>query len=363
MSRSTQEKLDLMWKRFVHDDDAWFAMMKYKEDVGETFYFPMRSGWCEHEPKHSRKDCPDVKVLTFNKDYMLEHLQGKATYAPYQVSKDNKVKWLCLDIDYGDKTADAAIRLCREIHKLFGKNTYLVEFSGSKGYHVWLFFDEPLPAGFAMSLGHMLSQRIDVPLGAAIEVYPKQASRKLTGNAVKLPLGVHQKTGNRCMFFEPTKEGLVEYKDQWQALENVVPLASEMVMSRFSEFESDKPRDRSTPENVPSCLMDIMDNGVHAGFKDEPAFRLACYLRSKGIPEYLATSMLQEWNLKNDEPIHDDVLERKIDSAYSDEYSYLPCGSVLFDHICVSTCPFYKGKERIRWKRKDKSSIGVICRE
>lgn len=364
MARSTQEKLDLMWKRFINDDgDVWFAMMKYDEEKNDTFYFPMRSGWCSHEPKHKRKECPDVKIAHFDKDYLMEHLQGKKTYAVYQVSKTNTVKWLCLDIDYGDETADAALRLGREIYKLFGSDKFLIEFSGSKGYHVWLFFDTPLPAGYAMSLGHMLSQRIEVPAGAAIEIYPKQTSRKLTGNAVKLPLGVHQKSGNRCMFQRPTKSGLVEYEDQWQALEDVEPLSTKMIMERFSEFESDRPRTKTTAENAPSCLIEIMDKGVQPGFKDEPAFRLACYLRSKGIPEDLATSMLREWNLKNVEPLDEDVLERKIESGYSDEYSYLPCGSVLFDHVCVSTCPFFKGKERIRWKDKTKSPKGVICRE
>lgn len=361
---STEQKLDLMWKRFVHDD-AWFAKQRLLEegDKPHIAYFPVREGVCTHTPKHKRKNCPDVHKVVFNKQYLLDHLQAKATYAPYQVSRDDTVKWLCLDIDYGDQTASLAISLAREIYKMFGDKKSLIEFSGSKGHHVWVFFDEPIPAGYALSLGHALSQRVDIPEGGVIEIYPKQNSRKLLGSTVKLPLGIHQKTGNRCMFKEPTKQGLVQYEDQWKALNDVIPLSSKMIMERFAEFESERPKERINPEPAPACLLNIMENGISEGFRDEPTFKIACYLRAKGLPEDMALSSLQEWNQRNRDPLDEEQLETKVESAYSSDYSYLPCSSPLFDHACISTCPFYKHKERLRWRNKNKSSIGVLCKE
>lgn len=361
---STDQKLDLMWERFVNDN-AWFAEQVIIEEDGKTrtAYYPMREGVCNHTPKHKRKDCPDVKKTLFTKEFLLSHLQGKTTYAPYQVSDKNTVKWLCLDIDYGDETAEISIKLAREIYKMFGDQRSLIEFSGSKGHHVWVFFDEPIPAGYALSLGHALSQRIDLPVGAVIEIYPKQTSRRLLGNAVKLPLGIHKKTGNRCMFQQPTKQGLVQYEDQWKALAEVKPLSAKMVMERFAEFESEKPKESIDPEPAPACLIDIMQNGIRAGFKDEPTFKLANYFRAKGLPEDMALASLTEWNSRNKDPVDEDQLEQKVESAYSSDYSYLPCSSPLFDSTCVSTCPFFKHKVRLRWRHKDKSPIGVICKE
>lgn len=353
-----------MWKRFVNDK-AWFAQQKMIDEGNKqtSVYFPVREGVCNHTPKHKRKDCPDVHKVEFNRSHLLEHLQGKATYAPYQVSSTSTVKWLCLDIDYGDKTDKLAIDLAREVYKMFGDKRSLIEYSGSKGHHVWVFFDEPIPAGYALSLGHALSQRIDIPAGGVVEIYPKQTSRRLLGNTVKLPLGIHQKTGKRCMFKEPTKSGLVQYEDQWKALKEVQPLSSKMVMERFAEFESEKPRASMNPEPAPACLIDIMENGVRSGFKDEPTFKIACYLRAKGLPENMALSSMQEWNNRNEDPLDEDQLETKVESAYSSDYSYLPCSSPLFDHACKSTCPFFTHKKRIRWRNKDKSPIGVISSE
>jgi len=360
-----------MWEYFIYDN-AWFAKQlllppKEGQEKPEIIYFPLRKGKCNH-PKgtHAKKDCPDVKHEIFTKAHLLEHLQGKSTFAPYQLSKDNKVKWLCLDIDGRESkemNMSFAISLHKEVEALLGQNTCLIEDSGSKGYHLWIFFDNLLPAGYAVSLGHMLSQRLSIPKGVGLEVYPKQASRKLLGNTVKLPLGVHRKTGNRCMFVTIKSDKLVEAESAWEALKKITKVSSQAIMTRFEEFEEDRPRDRTLPEDVPLCLMEILDKGIEPGFKDEPVFKLSCYLNAKGFPEWLTRETLHVWNNKNTHPIAEDVLERKIDSAYEGDYSYLPCASPLFDHICKSTCPFFNNKKRIRWKDKEKSPLGVICRE
>lgn len=361
---TTEDKLDLMWDRFVNEG-AWFAKQKAIVDGNQIkiVYFPMRSGECTHEPKHRAKDCPDIHKLEFTKEYLLEHLQGKHTFAPYQVSRHDTVKWLCLDLDYGEETGKLAIQLSKQIYDMFKGNYSLIEDSGSKGHHVWLFFDEPIPAGYAISLGHALSQRVTLPPGGSIEVYPKQSSRKLLGNTVKLPLGVHQKTQRRCMFQKSSGGQLVNYENQWEALKNVKLLSSELIKTRFQEYSSDRPRDEIDPEPAPACLIEIMEIGVRPGFKDEPTFKLACYLRAKGISESMALASLREWNRLNQDPVDDDQIEIKVESAYGSDYGYLPCSSPLFDHVCVSTCPYFEYKERIRWRNPSKSPKGVISRE
>lgn len=365
------EKLRLFWTRFVHNG-ALFAEQTYKEGLGTT-YFPKRNGVCRHDPPHRPKsNCPDISDIVFSKEHLIEHLKGRKTYAPYQVSKKDTVKWLCLDVDI-EKAKDEEERatqedaqktltkLCKVVYNKLGENSFLVEDSGGRGYHVWVFFDEPILAGHARSLGTVLADETTKTAGVNIEVYPKQNSLRLLGNTVKLPLGVHRQTGNRCLFLTNRGGKLVPHEDQWQALANVRTIESEQIIKDYP-IKVQEPEEAESSQRLwaPSCLVQIMEDGVRPGFRDEPAFKLACYFRAKGIPEDLALKFMEEWNTKNIPPIPDDVIITKVQSAYTGGYSWRPCGSTQFDHVCHSSCPFFEQKVKFRWRDTEKSPIGVI---
>ena len=73
----------------------------------------------------------------------------------------------------------------------------MLEFSGRKGYHVWIFFEPTIQAEYAQKLVKARLNRIG---SNRHEVFPKQtelnASRKF-GNLVKLPLALHRVSGKR----------------------------------------------------------------------------------------------------------------------------------------------------------------------
>ena len=71
-------------------------------------------------------------------DVILCHLRGGKTIGLYG-SADSMTKWLCIDIDDLDEVA------VREVQNHIGRFNipHLTEFSGKKGYHVWIFFDKP----------------------------------------------------------------------------------------------------------------------------------------------------------------------------------------------------------------------------
>lgn len=355
------EKIELFFERFVHDNSI-FAEQKYYPDMGVA-YFPMREGSCTHSPRHAKKDCPDIRNIIFEKKHLLMHLQGKKTYAPYQISEDNKVKWLCLDFDSVLAEDDPLVvktvkNACKKLSVKF-ENGFLLEGSGSKGYHIWIFFKEPLEAEYAYSFGHALADSIETPEEISIEVYPKQTTRRILGNTVKPPFGVHQKTGNRCWILD--QETLEPVEDQWESLKNVRTIRPDWVRKNYTPSPTqDVESSDSKAMWAPTCLVHLMEKGGHAGFKDEPAFKLACYLRSKGIPKDLAETMLLEWNNKNSPPMRENVILTKIDSAYANDYSWRPCGLPTFDHICHSTCPFFKDKVKYRWGDKEGDPRGVI---
>ena len=106
--------------------------------------------------------------------------------------------------------------------------TPLIESSGNKGLHFWLFSEEPIACRYWRILGSWMISRIGrMPEELSWEVFPKQdiVPENGLGNLVKLPLGVHQKTGKQSLFvdissFEP-------FEDQMLVLKNAVKLTKQ----------------------------------------------------------------------------------------------------------------------------------------
>jgi len=138
-----------------------------------------------------------------------KHLMGDMVLGAYQLREDNTITWMCFDIDSTDlqKARDLTLKLCQ----FLGDIPYLVEFSGNKGYHVWVFFKKPILAENVRALAVEIREAVGGKISGDphIEVFPKQG--KLTesnplGNLVKLPLGAHPVTKNRSRFIDPEGE-------------------------------------------------------------------------------------------------------------------------------------------------------------
>lgn len=372
MTLEDQAKLSLMMERFVHPNSP-FSEQVYVEKEVETAegkvkrkkisYFPVRKGMCKHKPQHSRRDCPDVTDDVFTNKHLLMHLQGKKTFAPYQISRDDKVKWVCFDVDAYDAPTDEiqakTVSVVRKVQRMVGPHHCLVEQSGSKGYHIWVFFDQPIPTNYAFAFGHKVVGDVGIDSRLNVEVYPKQQTNTVLGNTVKLPLGIHQKTQERC-FFVTSK--FVPHEDQWEALASVRTVPWSWVEQNINPTPINSTKEKGE-KYVPLCLTDILDRGCGEGMRDEAAFRLACYFRDRGLNEDYASLVLHAWNKHNQPPLEAMDLDNKIDSAYTKDYPYRPCLLPQFDGHCRSKCSFFNGKVQRRWFIPDKSPVGTISRD
>jgi len=141
------------------------------------------------------------------------HLSGEAVLGSYPVQQDNTVKWLGWDIDDAEdlkRARDVAERILSRVSHL----PVAVEFSGGKGYHIFLFLDEPMPASKAKEISDAVRKIENLPRtgNPHVECYPKQAQiapaqngeRRRLGNLIKIPLGTHLLTHSRSRFVDPT---------------------------------------------------------------------------------------------------------------------------------------------------------------
>lgn len=200
--------------------------------------------------QHESYYCPVPKPL--DSFYLDQHLAGDATYGIYVLTSNSCCHFFCIDIDipkaelegtnFTDRTAKYAhLGPCvREtIQTLSGilgipHEALLLEDTGGRGYHIWVFLKEAMPCDSIVTFGAILKSR----LSFEIEFFPKQGklappTRKF-GNLIKLPLGLHRKYHARSVFFTMLN-GEPQYVDDLtlnlELLNQVVPVAPAAVLA------------------------------------------------------------------------------------------------------------------------------------
>lgn len=152
------------------------------------------------------------------------HLLGGITVGVYPVRLDDTVTFCAFDIDLTKRAiarargsvqearrlkaaiADSSQRLLQALEQL--GLPALMEESGYKGRHLWLFFERPEPARVVHQFGALVLAGFELRgTDVHLEFFPKQASAGSgLGNLIKLPLGIHRRTGRRSRLLRPTGE-------------------------------------------------------------------------------------------------------------------------------------------------------------
>jgi len=150
------------------------------------------------------------------------NLADAGSIAVYQKNNDQTVKWICFDFDILKRhletkhKAKAEEELYRAVSafcvKLYGyRIPYLLEFSGNRGFHVWITFEEDTDYGVAYSILETILTKTELSFDSeliAIDKFP--STRRPSGGfgkAVKLPVSMHRKSNVYSLLLQdiPTK--------------------------------------------------------------------------------------------------------------------------------------------------------------
>lgn len=346
--------VDELWKRFIHQDAAW-AEQWWNSEKKEGGYRKVVEERCPEECE--KRKCEHRQPVPLTKDDIKAHILGKRTIGIYQLKEDT-TKWVCLDVDVMkgytpppedvEKQTRQLARLAQRLHLPF-----IVEQSGSRGYHLW-FFTVPVQASKAYMLGRFLADSVEPIEGISIEVFPKQIRAKTLGNLVKLPWGVHQKSKKRCFFVDHT---FTPFEDQASALRGVRTISEQHLDHIIDQNSLSLPTYVTTERAAvgslaPHCLVTIMEQGVKEGASDIATFLLGNYLRDRGLTREMAQAALEEWNRNNSLGFDSEWISSKLNSSYSSSYSWFPCQERLMDAYCSSSCGHYDRKMKNRNKTK-----------
>jgi len=223
--RREEEEIRLFMRFFRGRPDD-FARQWVNREEGKSGYVPVR------------------RPLTA--DDIRDHLSGRRTYGIYLLNSDAMVHTGVIDMDLVPALRDIrsqrknkntirreALYLHKRISAMAAKSGLccLAEVSGGKGYHFWFPVAEPVPAAAMRQVLQTMTREIERDVTAySLEVFPKQdrVTGKGYGNLVKLPLGIHRKTGKPSFFILAADR---ERKSQFDLLATLTPSPAARILN------------------------------------------------------------------------------------------------------------------------------------
>ncbi|MCB9423175.1 MAG: hypothetical protein H6667_25480 [Ardenticatenaceae bacterium] len=163
------------------------------------------------------------------------HLRGDVTLGVYLLDEQSRGRFLVFDAD----STESWQQLRKMAQELATENVTTYLENSRRGGHLWLFFDQPQPGQAVRWFGRGVLARQGIP-PKQIELYPKQDELDDgPGSLIRLPFGVHRKSGQRYGFMTPEGNPLAPtLRQQVQVLGR-----AETVPIRFFELVCDKGRE------------------------------------------------------------------------------------------------------------------------
>lgn len=241
---------------------------------------------------------PNVWALN---DYMLDrHIEGVNTYGIFNANTVNK--FITFDIDFADNRDMARWATYKIIDVLenefhISRKDIHVSFSGNKGYHVDLFFDKAVKLADAKSFYQAVLMAADLE-STNVEFRPTFTQ------AVKIPLGIHKKTGARCWFVDNVT---LEPIESFDYLNDVEPMDHSIILDALIEItpeqlaEFDKVRERTnveitvvTESQAFSKVSAILTAGqlIRSNTRHETTVLLAAFSNSQGYEQDEAIELI-----------------------------------------------------------------------
>ena len=221
-------------------------------------------GICER-PRIKCSGCPHQRWLPVTDEVVRWHLSGEDGHGQpfvmgvYPMLLDEKCWFLAADFDRTDWQPDASAFL--ETCTSRGLPAALERSRSGHGGHVWIFFEEAIPATLARKLGaHLLTEtmerRPEIGFASYDRFFPNQDTlpKGGFGNLIALPLQKAPREQGNSVFVDHT---LTPWPDQWAFLSSQRRMPASLVESivqeataqgRITGVRNAHPDDEDSPE-------------------------------------------------------------------------------------------------------------------
>jgi superfamily II DNA or RNA helicase len=288
-------------------DDVYAERWEKKD--GFSNYSPAKlHDWNNHTRNEKGKSVCGAacQLLPLTDRVIDEHLKGQRTIGIYPLLKDDTCWLLAVDFDEANWMDDvlAFLETCDRI----GVPAYLERSRSGAGAHVWIFFDSPVRASQARSLGSFLvsetkQSRYQLGFKSYDRLFPNQDTlpKGGFGNLIALPLQLLPSKAGNSVFVD---RNFQPFEDQWACLNSfarmrsrdldsivreasardaliTVPLSSDDEESQepWKRKPSGKAQDKNLREPYPKKLPIVLGNMIYVpkdGFSSAALNKVMC---------------------------------------------------------------------------------------
>lgn len=211
------------------------------------------SGKC-NKPRIKCQECSHRAYKALDIQAIHEHLSGQHVVGLYPMLPDDLCHLLAVDFD---KTGwqEAVKALSQACDAL--KVPHAIEISRSgNGAHLWIFFDNPVPArdarqfGFAL-LDKAMEKQPEISFESYDRLFPNQDTLPEGGfgNLIALPLQYEaRKQGGFSQFVDVA---LKPYPDQWEFLSGIQKVSVKQLMAILSQLNPVRPEHMALEDQPP----------------------------------------------------------------------------------------------------------------
>ena len=245
---SAEVKIRLFRSLFRGREDVYPRRFESRK-TGKSGYAPACSnewvrGICE-KPRIKCAECQHRRFLPVTDDVIRWHLSGEDEHRQpfvagvYPLRLDESCYFLAADFDKANWQDDAAafLQTCQRLDL----DVALEQSRSGRGGHVWIFFEQAIPAALARRLGsHLLTEtmegRPDVGLDSYDRLFPNQDTLPQGGfgNLIALPLQKGPRERGHSVFLD---ERFVPWADQWAFLARIRKVGRSLVEHLVQEAE------------------------------------------------------------------------------------------------------------------------------
>ena len=284
-----------------------------------------------------------IKEPLTNEIYQ-QHLDGIKRIGVYPIFNEKFTRWIALDIDKPDFNIPRDIVLKARGHKL---NAY-IERSKSKGFHVWIFFDEDILAMEARLVVEMILAELDIKC----EIFPKQdiVTKEGFGNFIFLPLFGGDTKSGKTVFVNIENEIAIRKVESLNKLKRTTTKIFKEIIE-INNLKREIP-ERTVSEEKPISKKELpciekIKHGVPKGHRNEAAFRLTIHLKEKGLSSEDIGTLTTNWNLKNEAPLEKKELLNIINSVFKGKYKSYGCDNGIIAEYCdKQNCPLVLAQDK-----------------
>ncbi len=249
---SNDEKVKIFMEVFKGRTDL-YAKRWTSNKTGKSGYSPV----CKNDfnvykcdkPRVKCSECPFRELVPLTEDVVLKHLKGEITVGIYPLLPGDLCNFLAIDFDKKtyEKDVSAFWSICDELNIPL----YVEKSRSGNGAHIWIFFEESIPARIARKMGNILltktMEKASLELDSYDRLFPNQDTMPKGGfgNLIALPFqGECSKNGNTVFvdrYFEVQE-------NQLNILTNIKRMKSDEVYKFVDEFKDDDYKDPEIEE-------------------------------------------------------------------------------------------------------------------